>query len=1330
MVQEFKTNQLLKAGLIVGLVAIFLSLIAFSSILLGQSNTITLNQLNQNTVQATSSGTTNGWNWTVVSSQPSGCHNLTYSSTNADPSSTNSKIINLSSGRYRDGNYICVRAGQLNSSDYDYSNPLRLDMAGPTIVRDNPTEIGKINLTIRDQGQLHADTSNDTSFNQDSLVGSSGVIYGLLDNSSACQASNSSHINLTTNLAYKTVAGSTGDIKAMVVIITTESAWHNKYLCLKAVDKIGNHTYKSVGTVDLTAPTTKFSHNPSAKTVTATISEAVSIKVAAKDGSACSLNASDVSSPIRTATRTSRITVNYTKGANNVDNPLADGTVRSLCFEIKDNHLNSLYLDYTIDNSPPSGSVYQSNRLVWMAATDTDLRAADNRNNSGDLTGVLPNDWSIKSFRSKYVNVTTTTAGDNEAVVSAVTAACSSTNFSRNSGTGTDYSWTTYSTGSSHGHVWLNSNHTYEGVCFKATDKVNLSGYGSIVLKTLTSSSNPKIEFSRTTYGPEINLSVDRGTVASWRSKAVSDPNTATCASAADLTGGQGPTSTAKIQIASTAVGKSYCVEALWTNPTDRTESLVYQLVPVSSEPIDQTGPTITTTQAGWRLTATATDDLVGVDQNSWSWAELSSLDENTNRCRANPLNNNSIPNNSWRSGRIANLSTRNSDRWVCFRVSDSVGNTAYQPVTATVPTTTTPAPAPDRTAPSVNVSQNGNQVTATSRATDLPANPNWRYQTGSSSTCNSSRFTSSSPGTPGRSLDVSSRHNQWICFSVTDTSNNTGYGNIRVNLNRPRVSISQTGNQVTARADKTIIAWEAYKSTTSPSSSCRDQTSNWNPNRRSVVSSNVITNLTPAESGHWVCFRAQDSNSNWGHGYRQIATIKAPTIPKITISFIKTTAGIVAQANHPVDQWHYLLYPGQPTDCNQSNQYFSNQNLVRTGSTINLNNDSRIKYICVRATGTIANQVSYASHRVGSITKITPTPITDIPPVTPKDDTQKPTEPTEPTPPAITIKTSFDSQTNMVVASTEATIISWHHLLFGSQPDCESREIKAHFSGPSVGAGNKVSLNNPAVKYICFRAIASNAQTAYHRHAVVDRPHVPVAPTPTEPDPADPEPDPVPSLKLTASRDGDIVSATANQEVEWVYLIYGQTADCSSNNKYFSSQRVASGNTVDLSRQPAEVRFICFEATNQAGTKAYIDYEIETPIKTVPVPEPDPDPDQTDPAQPTTPAQQTPPTTRTPTPPTTRVPDQPTTPEPSTPDQPTTTDPGTGQPEPGKDSEPKDPKDPKDTDDDIPWHWIGGGIILAIVLVTILFQIFSDSSKEEMTETTADDPDDDDSPF
>ena len=149
-------------------------------------------------------------------------------------------------------------------------------------------------------------------------------------------------------------------------------------------------------------------------------------------------------------------------------------------------------------------------------------------------------------------------------------------------------------------------------------------------------------------------------------------------------------------------------------------------------------------------------------------------------------------------SGSTINIKSNDNNRWICTRIKNSLGVSGFAKIKL------------DYNPPAITIStsQNGNTLSASTTASDLPSTPEWRKSgPNTTSACNSS--TSFSKGNVMRNITY---NNSYYCFSVADGVGNVGFKVFFAKqstptpsptpLPRPTLSAAQTAGKVVASAN------------------------------------------------------------------------------------------------------------------------------------------------------------------------------------------------------------------------------------------------------------------------------------------------------------------------------------------------------------------------------------------------------------------------------------------------------------------------------------------------------------------------------------------------
>ena len=1185
-ISYFKKTKSTGVGVFLGLLALVLSFLVLWSIVSSNSPGINLTQKSPQSVEARIDQSPISWNRAFHSSQPSNCSGSSYSSSNENTSSSRTWSISISS--QSNNSYVCVRSKVATQPvQYQYSEPLRIDKVGPTVSFNSPLHTWvsspeglKIVATVSDDNDLHNSSGGD-SLTTSNILDSTSITYALFKNSSSCRSGQS--INLASDLTFSTDSSSSPNTKKIVATLNPAKSdvadWQGRYLCLKLVDRYGNTSYKVSRQLDIEVGSLSFSQNYSQKSVRIQTSEAANWQYRIQSNeSTCNAASFDtlsettnISSAVTSKNGYQSITVSYASlGFITTSSLLPDyqagnsptgsgATALHICLKVVDNKANQLVATYTLDNLYPNISYNgHSARLAWVVAVDQDQRDSSDTTNIRDQLS-QPKTWQVKSYQSYFVNISGVTS-ENE-ITAALEVACTASTYGRSGSHTNGANYTSQSTGQNSWQVSLGKNHNHEGICFRVKDVPGFAAYKAIRLNK-SSDQNSVIKADRTLYAPSLTLKVGNGQVNTWRYLAkaaetnIDESGNACSASLLNAGGASAPTTNPVVDLTGSDFStdnqpKLYlCVEALWRANSSSQYEYLYQYVPVSQDKIDKVAPTITTSQGNSQLVASATDSLSGVDNNSYSWARLSSAEKNSQNCSSTPINK--ITTSSWRRSQRASLNRGTNH--ICFRVADKVGNLAYLPVNNIQEA----SGRSDTTPPTISLRQSGQTVYASSSASDLGSNPTYRYVfLSANQSCRPTDF--SSQVYLGNSADVSNRNGQVICFKLVDLANNPGYAQLTIDAQLPVVTVSQTGYRLTASANKTISSWRYYLSSSYPSG-CANNSTNFNPQNRTIVNSRTA-NLSSTNDNDYVCFRAEDSRRNAGHAIFRVVAQSQPInrnnqVP--VVSFSQTNNILTATANIAVQTWQYLVYQSQPNCSSQSQDFNTYRSLVASGHQIELTKASLNRYYCFKAT-TSKRQSGYGLYQVSRLNK-----------------TNQPVDQTKRIP-----QISFSQSRGKLTATADIATKSWHYLVYQNQPDCDKNSQDFINYRNLVVSQNQVNLTKANLNhYYCFKATSRHNQVGFGLHQVTSLDDS------TSQPPVD-QTKRIPQISFSQSR-GKLTATADIATKSWHYLVYQNRPDCDKNSQDFINYRnlVVSQNQVNLTKANLN-HYYCFKATsrhNQVG--------------------------------------------------------------------------------------------------------------------------------------------------
>ena len=219
------------------------------------------------------------------------------------------------------------------------------------------------------------------------------------------------------------------------------------------------------------------------------------------------------------------------------------------------------------------------------------------------------------------------------------------------------------------------------------------------------------------------------------------------------------------------------------------------------------------------------------------------------------------------------------ANQWVCFRAQSLNGVFGYAKKQI------------DLTPPVIDIHKTENRIRALSGATDLPDSPIWQK----GGPHDSSDCDSSTTFAPGDRFDLSvggSPVGKYYCFSVTDENGNRGFGEIKVGVTDPILSISQSKgspNKISAGVsnhssiDVDTDSWQNFKTSdaTEPNCDSDDQAL-----FGSASSSADEVTTASSDNGEWACFRVKTDDNIYGYAKQKIDY----DAPSIKISRTSTT--------------------------------------------------------------------------------------------------------------------------------------------------------------------------------------------------------------------------------------------------------------------------------------------------------------------------------------------------------------------------------------------------------------------------------------------------------
>ena len=245
-------------------------------------------------------------------------------------------------------------------------------------------------------------------------------------------------------------------------------------------------------------------------------------------------------------------------------------------------------------------------------------------------------------------------------------------------------------------------------------------------------------------------------------------------------------------------------------------------------------------------------------------------------------------------------------DQWVCFRAKKDI-NGVYNVAEKQI----------DLNPPIVDVDQSGSTLTASTKATDLPATVVWK----NSGEIDSDPNCQTHASYPNSSRIVTNaKSGKYYCFAVTDAVGNTGYGKILVNLTPPTIILVQDGATIKISPTEGLSGAKYFTSPSEPTATC-------------VVGNAAFVNngytTAAMTDGHWACFTAKDSNDIYNVASLQIS------LTKPTISLVQDGNKIKVSPTNGLSDFKYFTSPSEPTTtCVVGNAALTNSGQTTTAMT------------------------------------------------------------------------------------------------------------------------------------------------------------------------------------------------------------------------------------------------------------------------------------------------------------------------------------------------------------------------------------------------------------
>ena len=311
----------------------------------------------------------------------------------------------------------------------------------------------------------------------------------------------------------------------------------------------------------------------------------------------------------------------------------------------------------------------------------------------------------------------------------------------------------------------VNPSHRNMYVCFRVMDEVGNYGYASVVLPTVSDTTDPTLTVTQS--GNTLDWDAqDDGGIATYEYQ-MFDSAPADCTTDSGWTDGQ------MTALAESDNGMHYCFRV-----TDHGDNFV-TAGPLTISGVDTTAPTITVSQSantvsaipgelntsGWQFYRSDTEPA-DCSSRFTGWGDVKQVEDGR---------------------RLDGLTAADSGKWVCFRVMDAAGNYGYkkfqiETITAADETTRVASDG------SLQFNVEGSQLTVSLNPaegeTTAPTVISWNYLYWSTEelarnncTADDNQFDAVAPGTR-YSFSLQSRHlGNWFCFRAIDEDNEEAFG-------------------------------------------------------------------------------------------------------------------------------------------------------------------------------------------------------------------------------------------------------------------------------------------------------------------------------------------------------------------------------------------------------------------------------------------------------------------------------------------------------------------------------------------------------------------------
>ena len=296
------------------------------------------------------------------------------------------------------------------------------------------------------------------------------------------------------------------------------------------------------------------------------------------------------------------------------------------------------------------------------------------------------------------------------------------------------------------------------------------------------------------------------------------------------------------------------------------------------------------------------TQDSTTVTASGDNLSEFSFFDSGP----TNPTCSSSNTTATWTTGSSATGLDDND--WVCFRAKNSIEIYGYAKVQV------------DLTTPVISLSQDQDSVDAAATMAGVPTidSSSWAHTTPSSSnpTCSSASYNPAGSSENSVSITNPTDNNKYVCFKVLNSVNVPAYRKLRIDFNRPAITVTRSGSTLTAASSASDLpATPVWHHTAALSS---------RPTCSEAVYSNSGNTVAGVSHGQHYCFRVTDKAGNHGYGQIQV-DLSAPQpkpisipaqAPNLSLSQNNTT---VTVSGSGLSGFAFFVAAGPPA-CNSTN--------------------------------------------------------------------------------------------------------------------------------------------------------------------------------------------------------------------------------------------------------------------------------------------------------------------------------------------------------------------------------------------------------------------------